>query len=130
MGKVAIFSLYMSTDTIADMLTRIRNACLAKHGRVRVPLTKVTLNIADVFLQQGFIDSCEYVKIGVRAWILITLRYKTSERRLGVLTNRVPIIKSIVRISKPGRRIYCKVKRMPRVQNGFGCAIISTSKGI
>ena len=120
----------MSTDTIADMLTRLRNACLAKHRLVKVPLTKITLNIADIFLQQGFITSCEYFKIGISQWILIKLKYKERKKGVQALKNTVPIINSIIRVSKPGRRIYCKVKKMPRIQNGFGCAVISTSKGI
>lgn len=104
----------MSTDTIADMLTRIRNACLAKHRLVKVPLTKITLSIADVFLQQGFITSCDYFKIGISQWILIRLKYKGGKKGVRVLKNTVPVINSIIRVSKPGRRIYCKVKKMPR----------------
>ena len=120
----------MSTDTIADMLTRIRNASLGKHQLVRVPLTKITLNITHIFLQEGFITSFEYFKIGISRWILIKLKYKERKNRVRLLKNLVPIIKGIVRVSKPGRRIYCKVKKMPKIQNGFGCAVISTSKGI
>lgn len=120
----------MSTDTIADMLTRIRNASLANHKLVNVPLTKITLNITEVFLHEGFITSCEYFKIGISRRILIRLKYKKGKSGVRTLKNMVPIIKGIVRVSKPGRRIYCKVKKMPRIQNGFGCAVISTSKGI
>merc|ERR1712187_843199 len=98
----------MSTDTIADMLTRIRNASLANHKLVSVPLTKITLNITEVFLREGFITSCEYFKIGISRWILIRLKYKKGKSGVRTLKDMVPVIKGIVRVSKPGRRIYCK----------------------
>ena len=112
----------MTTDSIADMLTRIRNANLAKHQIVQIPSTNVTRNIADVLLKEGFIESFEELKNGLRSSILLSLKYTGKER--------IPHITKITRISKPGLRVYNKAKKMPRVLGGFGTAIISTSKGV
>jgi small subunit ribosomal protein S8 len=112
----------MPTDTIADMLTRIRNANLAKHQIVQIPSTKVTRNIANVLLTEGFIESFEELKNGLRSSLLLSLKYSGKDR--------TPLITKITRASKPGLRVYSSSKKMPRVLGGFGTAIISTSKGL
>jgi small subunit ribosomal protein S8 len=112
----------MTTDTIADMLTRIRNANLAKHQIVQIPSTKVTRNIANVLLAEGFIESFEELKNGLKSSLLLSLKYSGKER--------TPFITKITRASKPGLRVYSSSKKMPRILGGFGTAIISTSKGL
>ena len=112
----------MTTDTIADMLTRIRNANLAKHQIVQIPSTKVTRNIATVLLNEGFIESFEELKNGLKSSILLSLKYKGKER--------IPFITKITRASRPGLRLYSNAKNMPRILGGFGTAIVSTSKGL
>jgi len=112
----------MTTDTIADMLTRIRNANLAKHQIVQIPSTNITRNIAEVLLKEGFIESFEELKNGLRSSILISLSYSGKERK--------PNITKIERVSKPGLRVYTGYKKMPRVLGGFGTAIVSTSRGL
>ena len=112
----------MTTDTIADMLTRIRNANLAKHQIVQIPLTKVTKNIAQVLFAEGLIDSFEELKNGLNSSLLLSLKYTGKERK--------PSIVKIQRISKPGLRVYSGAKKMPRILGGFGTAIVSTSRGL
>ena len=112
----------MTTDTIADMLTRIRNANLAKHQIVQIPSTKVTRNIAQVLFNEGLIDSFEELKNGFKSSLLISLKYNGKERK--------PSIVKIQRISKPGLRVYSSAKKMPRILGGFGTAIVSTSIGL
>jgi small subunit ribosomal protein S8 len=112
----------MTTDTIADMLTRIRNANIAKHQIVQIPSTKVTRNIANVLLAEGFIESFEELKNGLKSSLLLSLKYSGKER--------TPFITKITRASKPGLRVYSSSKKMPRILGGFGTAIISTSKGL
>jgi len=112
----------MTTDTIADMLTRIRNANLAKHQIVQIPSTKLTRNIAQVLFAEGLIDSFEELKNNLNSSLLLSLKYIGKERK--------PIIEKIQRISKPGLRVYSGSKKMPRIQGGFGTAIVSTSSGL
>ena len=112
----------MTTDTIADMLTRIRNANLAKHQIVQIPSTKVTKNIAQVLFSEGLIESFEELKNGLTSSLLLSLKYTGKERK--------PSIIKIQRISKPGLRVYSGAKKMPRILGGFGTAIVSTSKGL
>lgn len=112
----------MVNDTIADMLTRIRNANLAKHQIVQIPLTNITLSIVKVLEGENLIASFEELNNGKNSTILISLKYNGVER--------VPAITKIKRISKPGLRVYSSAKKMPRVLGGFGVAIISTSKGL
>ena len=112
----------MSTDTIADMLTRIRNANLAKHQIVQIPSTKITRNIAQVLFVEGLIDSFEELKNGLNSSLLLSLKYTGKERK--------PSIEKIQRISKPGLRVYSGAKKMPRILGGFGTAIVSTSRGL
>ncbi len=112
----------MTTDTIADMLTRIRNANFAKHQIVQIPSTKITRNIAQVLFAEGLIDSFEELKNGLKTSLLLSLKYSGKERK--------PSIVKIQRISKPGLRVYSKAKKMPRILGGFGTSIVSTSRGL
>ena len=112
----------MTTDTISDMLTRIRNANLAKHQIVQIPSTKVTRNIAQVLFAEGLIDSFEELKNGLKSSLLLSLKYVGKERK--------PSIEKIQRVSKPGLRVYSSAKKMPRILGGFGIAIVSTSRGL
>lgn len=109
-------------DTIADMLTRIRNANLARHQTTEVPSTKMTRSIATVLKDEGFIGEIEEVGEGVKKHLVISLKYKGKGKR--------PIITSLKRVSKPGFRVYSNRKELPRVLGGIGIAIISTSSGI
>lgn len=111
----------MVNDTIADMLTRIRNANLAKRKDVRVPFTKVCQKIALVLLNNGFVSAVDVQGEGIHKEIVITLKYDSRGNR--VITN-------LKRISAPGLRIYSSAAEMPKVINGLGIAIVSTSKGI
>ena len=112
----------MTTDTIADMLTRIRNANLAKHQSVQIPSTKITRNIAQVLFAEGLIDSFEELKNGLKSSLLLSLKYVGKDRKPGIA--------KIQRISKPGLRVYSGAKKMPRILGGFGTAIVSTSRGL
>ena len=112
----------MINDTIADTLTRIRNAILAKHQIVRIPTTNVTYRIISVLNDEGFIENFEEIQDGFKKYLLITLKYKGK--------NKGSIITKLKRISKPGLRIYSKHKELPKVLGGIGIAIISTSKGV
>nr|YP_010502422.1 30S ribosomal protein S8 [Grateloupia turuturu]UXC96835.1 30S ribosomal protein S8 [Grateloupia turuturu] len=112
----------MVNDTIADMLTRIRNANLAKHQIVQVPATKMTRNIVKVLQEEGFIYEFEEVGENLKTYLLISLKYKGK--------NKEPVITALKRISKPGLRVYANHKELPRVLGGIGIAIISTSQGV
>ena len=108
------------TDPVADMLTRIRNAAKSKHDTVDVPYSRVKSEIANILLTEGFIADSEVIENGVHKNIRITLKYKDSKS----------VIQGLKKISKPGLRIYAEKEELPRVLNGLGIAIISTSKGI
>ena len=109
------------TDTIADMLTRIRNASSAKHDSVDIPASKVKKAIAQILLDEGYIQSFTVIEDGKQGVIHITLKYGQ---------NKSQIISGIRRDSKPGLRIYTNVEDMPKVMKGLGIAILSSSKGI
>ena len=111
-----------ANDTISDMLTRIRNSCMAQHTTTKVPATKMTHSIAKVLKDEGFIGEFEQEGEGIRKYLVISLKYKGK--------NRQPIIKYLKRVSKPGLRVYKNRKELPRVLGGIGIAIISTSSGI
>ena len=111
-----------SNDTIADMLTRIRNASLARHQETRVPSTRMTRSIAKVLQDEGFIIDFSEVGEAPKKQLVISLKYKGK--------NRQPIIRKLRRISKPGLRVYSGRRDLPRVLGGVGVAIISTSQGI
>nr|YP_009397286.1 ribosomal protein S8 [Thuretia quercifolia]ARW66472.1 ribosomal protein S8 [Thuretia quercifolia] len=112
----------MSNDTIADMLTRIRNANLAKHQIVQVPDTKMTKNILQVLKEEGFIYEFQEIGEDLKNYLLISLKYKGK--------NKKPIITELKRISKPGLRVYANHKELPKVLGGIGIAVISTSQGV
>jgi len=111
-----------ANDTIADMLTRIRNANMARHQTTEIPSTKMTRNIAQVLKNEGFIVDYEDAGEGVNRHMVVSLKYKGKNRR--------PIITTLKRVSKPGLRVYSNRKELPRVLGGIGIAIISTSHGI
>lgn len=108
------------SDSISDFLTRIRNAGHAKHKTVEVPASKTKLGIAKILKEQGFIEDYEMVEDNVQGKIVVTLRYYRRE----------PAFLEMKRISKPGRRVYSSAQNLPRVKNGLGIAIISTSSGV
>ena len=109
------------TDTIADLLTRIRNASSAKHATVDIPASNVKKAIVEILLNEGYIKSYQVVEDGKQGIIRITLKYDE---------NRTPVISGIRRVSKPGLRIYSSCEDMPKVMKGLGIAIVSTSKGV
>lgn len=111
-----------ANDTIADMLTRIRNAGAVRHPTTNIPSTKMTRNIANVLKEEGFIADYEEVGEGIQRHMVVTLKYTGR--------NRQPLIRRLQRISKPGLRVYKNSKELPRVLGGIGIAIISTSSGI
>ena len=109
------------TDPIADMLTRIRNAITAKHADVEIPASKTKKAIVDILLDEGYIASYEVIEKELQNSIKITLKYGYKGER---------VITGLKRISKPGLRVYAKSDELPKVLNGLGIAIVSTSKGI
>ena len=110
------------SDPIADMLTRIRNANTAKHDTVDVPSSKMKLAIANILLDEGYIEKYDIVEDGVFKTIHITLKYGADKNE--------KVITGLRRISKPGLRVYAKREDVPKVLNGLGIAIISTSEGL
>ena len=112
----------MVTDTISDMLTRIRNANMVKHQIVQVPATKMSLAIAGILKEEGFIEDFESYLENKRQYLLISLKYTGKSRK--------PVISEIKRVSKPGLRVYSSSKTVPRVLDNLGIAIVSTSKGV
>ena len=109
------------TDPIADMLTRIRNANQMKHLTVLVPASKIKLEILNVIKSEGYIEDVEFVEDGKQGEIKVCLKYTDKKER---------VIKGITRISKPGLRVYAKSTEMPKVLNGLGVAVVSTSNGV
>lgn len=109
------------SDVIADMLTRIRNANDAKHATVDIPASNMKKAIAEILLNEGFIKSYSIVETGKQNTIRIVLKYTQGKQK---------VIHGLRRVSKPGLRIYSNCADMPRVMNGLGVAIVSTSKGI
>jgi small subunit ribosomal protein S8 len=110
------------TDTIADMLTRIRNANIVKHQIVQIPATKMSKAIAKILKEEGFIADFEIYTDNLYQYLLLSLKYKGKLRE--------PVISKIERISKPGLRVYANAKKLPKVLDDLGIAIISTSKGV
>ncbi len=110
-----------TTDPIADMLTRIRNANTSKHKTVDIPASKMKVAIADILFKEGYIKSFEEISNDVQGTIRVTLKYDEKGNR---------VIAGIKRISKPGLRVYASKEELPQVLNGLGIAIVSTSKGI
>ncbi len=111
----------LTTDPIADMLTRIRNALTAKHEDVLVPASTVKKAVAQILLDEGYIKGFDMREDGVAKYIHITLKYGANKQR---------VITGLKRISKPGLRVYARNDQLPKVLNGLGIAVISTSRGI
>ena len=109
------------TDTIADMLTRIRNANQMKYKTVEVPSSKMTRNIADILVKEGYISGYKKEKKDNGEFIILDLKYGKNKER---------VIDGLKRISKPGLRVYVKKEEVPKVLNGLGIAIVSTSQGL
>ena len=109
------------TDSIADMLTRIRNASSAKHKSVDIPASNMKKSIAQILLDEGYVKAIDFIDDGKQGIIRITLKYEA---------NKQPVISGLKRISKPGLRVYASKDEMPKVLGGLGTAIISTSKGV
>ncbi len=109
------------TDTIADLLTRIRNANSAKHETVQIPASNMKKAICQILLDEGYIKNFTVEEDGKQGVITVTLKY---------LEGKQPVIQGLRRVSKPGLRIYSSVEDMPKVMKGLGIAIISTSKGV
>ncbi len=111
----------VTTDPIADMLTRIRNAGQAKFKTVDIPASNIKRDIAEILFNEGYIKSYEEIKTDCQGILRITLKYTEKGKK---------VISGLRRISKPGLRIYASKEELPKVLNGLGIALISTSKGI
>ena len=109
------------TDTIADMLTRIRNASAAKHPSVDIPCSKMKTQIASILTEEGYIKNFRIIEDNKQSVLRVTLKYTDG---------RTPVVQGLRRISKPGLRVYAGVEDMPRVMKGLGVAIVSTPKGV
>ncbi len=109
------------TDTIADMLTRIRNALIAKHDSVEIPASTMKKAIAQILVDEGYVKSFEVITDGVKKTIRVQLKYGANKQR---------VIVGIKRISRPGLRVYARKDEMPKVLGGLGIAIVSTSRGV
>ena len=109
------------SDVIADMLTRIRNANDAKHATVDIPASNMKKSIADILVKEGYIKSYQVIDDGKQGTIRATLKYGANKQK---------VLRGLKRVSKPGLRIYAGYEDMPKVMNGLGIAIVSTSKGL
>ena len=109
------------TDTIADLLTRIRNAASAKHDTVEIPASNMKKALCQILVDEGYIKSFSVTEDGKQGMIKVVLKYGEG---------KTPVIKGLRRVSKPGLRIYSNVEELPKVMKGLGIAIISTSKGV
>ena len=110
------------TDTIADMLTRIRNANSAKHDSVDIPASNMKKAIAQILVDEGYVKNYQVIEDGKQGVIRVTLKYQGP--------NKTPVLLGLRRVSKPGLRIYSSSEDMPKVLKGIGTAIVSTSRGI
>lgn len=109
------------TDPIADMLTRIRNANMVRHEKLEVPASNIKKQIAEILKREGFVRDVEYIEDNKQGLIRIFLKYGANNQR---------VISGLKRISKPGLRVYAKSDEVPRVLNGLGIALVSTSQGV
>ena len=109
------------SDVIADMLTRIRNANNAKHQTVDIPASNMKKAIAEILVEEGYVKSYQIIEDGKQGTIRVTLKYEGNKQK---------VLRGIRRVSKPGLRIYSNCEDMPKVMNGLGIAIVSTSKGV
>ncbi len=110
------------TDTIADMLTRIRNANSAKHDSVDIPASNMKKAIAQILVDEGYVKGYQIIEDGKQGIIRMTLKYQGA--------SKTPVLMGLRRVSKPGLRIYSSSEDMPKVMKGIGTAIVSTSKGV
>ncbi len=110
------------TDTIADMLTRIRNASSAKHDTVDIPASNMKKAIAQILVDEGYVKSFQVIEDGKQGIIRVALKYQGP--------SKTPVLMGLRRVSKPGLRIYSSSEDMPKVMKGIGTAIVSTSKGV
>lgn len=108
------------TDPIADMLTRIRNSNQMRHEIVEMPASRIKLQVLELLKREGYINDVEYIEDNLQGVLRVYLKYVKNER----------VIKGLKRISKPGLRVYAKYEEIPKVLNGLGIAVISTSEGI
>ena len=111
----------LMNDPIADMLTRVRNALIARHDTVTLPASNMKKSIAKILLDEGYIKSVDYIDDGLQGQIKIVLKYAEGKQS---------VIKGLKRISKPGLRVYARTEELPKVLGGLGIAIVSTSKGV
>ncbi|QPC48048.1 30S ribosomal protein S8 [Mangrovibacillus cuniculi] len=109
------------TDPIADMLTRIRNANMVRHEKLEIPASNIKKEIAEILKREGFVRDVEYVEDNKQGIIRIFMKYGVNNER---------VITGLKRISKPGLRVYAKSDEVPRVLNGLGVALVSTSQGV
>ncbi|GAA0323436.1 30S ribosomal protein S8 [Bacillus carboniphilus] len=109
------------TDPIADMLTRIRNANMVRHEVLEVPASKIKKDVAEILKREGFVRDVEHIEDNKQGVIRIFLKYGSNNER---------VITGLKRISKPGLRVYARANEVPRVLNGLGIAIVSTSQGV
>ncbi|ELK46832.1 30S ribosomal protein S8 [Halobacillus litoralis] len=109
------------TDPIADMLTRIRNANMVRHEKLELPASNVKKEIADILKREGFVRDYEFVEDNKQGVLRIFLKYGQNNER---------VITGVKRISKPGLRVYANAEELPKVLNGLGVAVVSTSKGV
>ncbi|UOQ44605.1 30S ribosomal protein S8 [Halobacillus salinarum] len=109
------------TDPIADMLTRIRNANMVRHEKLELPASNVKKEIAEILKREGFVRDFEFVEDSKQGVLRIFLKYGQNNER---------VISGVKRISKPGLRVYAKAEELPKVLNGLGVAVVSTSKGV
>ena len=114
----------MVTDSLSDMLARIRNGVAVGHQNVAVPASKLTARVATILKEEGYLDDMAIVDSGIHPMLNLTLRY-TGQRR-----ERRPVITGLRRVSKPGKRVYCGKDEIPRVLSGIGIAVLSTPKGV
>ena len=111
----------LMNDPIADMLTRVRNALIARHDTVTLPASNMKKSIAKIMLDEGYVKSVDYIDDGLQGQIKIVLKYAEGKQS---------VIKGLKRISKPGLRVYARNEELPKVLGGLGIAIVSTSKGV
>lgn len=111
----------LMNDPIADMLTRIRNALIARHDTVTLPASNMKKSIAKILLDEGYVKSVDYIDDGLQGQIKIVLKYAEGKQS---------VIKGLKRISKPGLRVYARNEELPKVLGGLGVAIVSTSRGV
>lgn len=114
----------MVTDSVGDMLARIRNAIAVGHASVAVPASGLTTRVAAILKEEGYLDDYATVESGVAPMLNLTLRY------VGLRRERKAVIGGLKRVSKPGKRVYCGKNEIPRVLSGIGVAILSTPKGV